>query len=92
MKNFRNFTIVMKIFNYENLGPYGILINSVSYMIKTAENNVHKFTKEILLYLKISSTVIFDHRDNVSTTIACCVLCTGSVCMYRVDYVTSAVK
>ena len=72
----------MKIFNYENLEPYGILINAVSYMIETAENNVHRFTKEIFMYLKILSTVIFDHRDNVSTTIACCVLCTGNVCMY----------
>ena len=47
-----------------------IPVNAVSYMIKTAKNNVHMFTKEyIFLYLKISSTVIFDHRNNVSTTV-----------------------
>ena len=46
-----------------------IPVNVVSYMIKTAKNNVHMFTKEIFLYLKISSTVIFDHRKNVSTTV-----------------------
>ena len=47
-----------------------IPVNAVSYMIETAKNNVHMFTKEIFLYLKISSTVIFDHRNNVSTTVA----------------------
>ncbi|XP_065902173.1 uncharacterized protein [Dysidea avara] len=41
-----------------------IPVNAVSYMIETAKNNIHKFTKEIFLYLKISKTVIFDHRDN----------------------------
>ena len=50
--------------------------NAVSYMIETANNNAKKFTKEIFMYLKISSTVIFDHRNNVSTTVVCCVLCT----------------
>jgi len=40
-------------------------INSVSYMIETAKNNVYEFNKENFLYLKISSTVIFDYRNNV---------------------------
>ena len=48
-----------------------IPVNAVSYMIETAKNNVHMFTMKIFLYLKISSTVIFDHRDNVSTTVVC---------------------
>ena len=46
-----------------------IPVNAVSYMIKTAKINIDKFNKEIFLYLKISSTVIFDHRDNVSYNI-----------------------
>ena len=33
--------------------------------LKQFKNNVHKFTKMIFLYLKISSEVIFDHRENV---------------------------
>jgi len=40
-------------------------IKAVSYMIETANSNIHKFNKKKFLYLKISSTVIFDHRDNV---------------------------
>ena len=42
-----------------------ISISAVSYMIERAKSNVTKFTKEIFLYLKISSTVIFDNRNNV---------------------------
>ena len=45
---------------------WSIPINPVSYMIRTANRNAHVFTKEIFVYLKISSTVIFDHRDIVS--------------------------
>ena len=48
-----------------------IPVNAVSYMIERAKNNVPKFTKGIFLYLKISKTVIFDHRDNVSTILYC---------------------
>jgi len=40
-------------------------VTAISYMIETAKSNTHKFTKEIFAYLKISSTVIFDHKDNV---------------------------
>jgi len=40
-------------------------INAVSTMIKSAKTHIHKITKERFLYLKISSSVIFDHRDNV---------------------------
>ena len=42
-----------------------IPVSAVSYMIEEAENNVTKFTKEKFLYLRISSTVKFDHRANV---------------------------
>ena len=58
-----------------------IPVITISYMIKTARSNVCEFTKKILVYLKISSTVIFDHRNNVST---------GTVVVqygvFRVDY------
>ncbi|XP_065901708.1 uncharacterized protein [Dysidea avara] len=44
-----------------------IPVNAVSYMIETAKNNVHKFTEEdMFLYLKISSAVILDRRNNKS--------------------------
>ena len=42
-----------------------IPVSAVPYMIKAVKNNVHKFTKTIFLYLKVSSEVIFDHRENV---------------------------
>ena len=42
-----------------------IPVSAVPYMIATVKNNVHKFTKTMFLYLKISSEVIFDHRENV---------------------------
>ena len=59
-----------------------IPLNADSYMIETAKNNIHKFTKEIFLYLKISQTVIFDHRDNVSTTvIRMLCMCAKGVCI-----------
>jgi len=40
--------------------------NAVSCMIEIAKNNLQRFTKGTFMYLKVSSTVIFDHRDNVS--------------------------
>jgi len=46
-----------------------IPVHAVSYMIETVKNNIDKFNKEIFLYLKISSTVIFDHRNNVSCNV-----------------------
>jgi len=49
-----------------------IPFNAVSHMIETAKNNVNKFNKENFLYLKISSTVIFDHRNNVRYVLLQC--------------------
>jgi len=40
-----------------------IPVSAVPYMIKSAKNNVQQFTNSLFLYLKISSEVIFDHRD-----------------------------
>jgi len=37
----------------------------VSYAITKAKRNVQNFSAKMFVYLKISSTVIFDHRDNV---------------------------
>ena len=42
-----------------------ISVSVVSHMIETAKSNVDKFTEEMFVYLRISSTVIFDHKDNV---------------------------
>jgi len=50
-----------------------ITFNAVSHMIETAKNNVNKFNKENFLYLKISSTVIFDHRKNVRYLLLQCI-------------------
>jgi len=44
-------------------------VTAVSYMIETAKTSSHNFSKEIFVYLKISSTVIFDHKDNVSFSV-----------------------
>ena len=44
-----------------------IPVNTAPYMIEIAKINGTMLTKEKFLYLKISSTVIFDHRENVST-------------------------
>jgi len=52
-----------------------IPVSAVLYMIKTAKNNTQKFTPAFL-YLKISSKVIFDHRENVR-----CFKCTACACM-----------
>ena len=62
--------------------------NAVSCMIEIAKSNVRTFPKKIFQYLKISSTVIFDHRNNVSTTVVrmLCSVCTRVYSMYRVDY------
>ena len=42
-----------------------IPVSAVPYMIETTKTNVIMFTKGMFLYLKISSTVIFDLRENV---------------------------
>ena len=44
-----------------------IPITAVAHMIKIALNNKGNFTKNCFVYLKISSTLIFDHRNIVST-------------------------
>jgi len=43
-----------------------IPITAVSHMVEISKCNVNNFISAALLYLKISSTVIFDHRSNVS--------------------------
>ena len=43
-----------------------IPVTAIAHMIKIALSNEVNFTKNCFLYLKISSTVIFDHRDTVS--------------------------
>ena len=40
---------------------------AVAHMIKIALSNKVNFTKKCFVYLKISSTLILDHRDTVST-------------------------
>jgi len=52
-----------------------IPVNAVSKMIKTAKCNIRSFTKERFLHLKISSSVIFDHRDNVRYKLSYKLLC-----------------
>ena len=42
-----------------------IPVSAVSYMVHKAEKNVGKLLAESVVYLKISSTVIFDYRNNV---------------------------
>ena len=44
-----------------------IPVTVVAHMIKIALNNEGNFTKNCFVYLKISSTLIFDHRNIVST-------------------------
>ena len=43
-----------------------IPVTAIAHMIKIALSNKVNFTKNCFMYLKISSTVIFDHRDTVS--------------------------
>jgi len=38
----------------------------VSFMVLTAKSNVHEFRQETFVYLKVSSVMIFDDRNNVS--------------------------
>ena len=42
-----------------------IPVNAVSYMIRTAKASIYKLTEKKVVYLKMSSTVIFDQRNNV---------------------------
>ena len=51
---------------------WGIPVTATSYMIEMAKINEQKFCKETFVCLKISSAVIFDHRDNVRDYIKCC--------------------
>ena len=44
-----------------------IPVTAVAHMIKIALSNKLNFTKNCFVYLKISSTLIFDHRNIVST-------------------------
>ena len=44
-----------------------IPVNAAPDMIEAAKINVTRLTMEKFLYIKISSTVIFDHRENVRT-------------------------
>ena len=44
-----------------------IPVTAVAHMIKIALNNKGNFTKNCFVYLKISTTLIFDHRNIVST-------------------------
>ena len=39
---------------------------AISYMVQIAEANIDSFSENTFVYLKISSTVIFDHRSSVS--------------------------
>lgn len=43
-----------------------IPITAISHMVEISKSNVDNFVKETFVYLKISSTVIYDHRRNVS--------------------------
>lgn len=44
---------------------WSVPLTAVSYMVKKATNNSDFFVKEGFVYLEISSSVIFDNRDNV---------------------------
>ena len=44
-----------------------IPVTAAAHMIKIALNNKRNFTKNCFVYLKISATLIFDHRNIVST-------------------------
>ena len=48
--------------------------NAVSYMIKNAASNVGNFSKKTIEYLRILSTVILDHRHNVSDSHNLCLI------------------
>jgi len=41
-------------------------VTAISHMVETATKNMDKFVKELFVYLRISLTVIFDLRQNVS--------------------------
>ena len=43
-----------------------IPFTAVSFMVETSKKNINLFAEETFLYLKISSTVIFNHRNDVS--------------------------
>jgi len=60
-----------------------IPVSAVPYMIETSKSNLHQFTKMEFLYLKVSSEVIFDHRENVRP-----VYCTYNVLLRRKCYFT----
>lgn len=44
---------------------WSIPAKAISYMTDAAKINAQKFCEEKFMYLKISTTVIFDYRDNV---------------------------
>ena len=44
-----------------------IPVTAVDHMIEIASSNIRRFTKNCFVYLKISSSVILDHRDMVSS-------------------------
>ena len=41
-------------------------VTAISHMVETATKNMDKFVKESFVYLRISLTVIYDLRQNVS--------------------------
>jgi len=56
-----------KVLAYDSiLIEWFIPVTAMSYMVEMAKQNVDSFAKATFLYLKISSTVIFDYRSNVS--------------------------
>ena len=61
------------VMSLSNVSPFNSLLlewfissNAVQYMVEISKRNVVNFTNAAFVFLKISSTVIFDHRSNVS--------------------------
>jgi len=61
------------VMSLSRVSPYDSLLlewfvpaTVISHMVEVAKSNIVSFTKATFVYLKISSTVIFDHRSNVS--------------------------
>ncbi|XP_065902347.1 uncharacterized protein [Dysidea avara] len=59
------------VMSLSNVSPFNSLLlewfissNAVQYMVEISKRNVVNFTNAAFVFLKISSTVIFDHRSN----------------------------
>jgi len=57
---------IIKAFSSSLILEWFIPVTAVTHMTETASNNKGNFIEVYFVYLKISSTVIFDCRDNVS--------------------------